>query len=340
MRIRIDGRAIHCANSGDTCLSKAPVNIQIRSFEDSDHEVSSRFFSTVFPDFPITGNDSRRVRASRRNLVSVVAQTVATRNAVGFGDIWQDSHMNYPGKYWVWVLVDSEYQRRGIGARIYDCLLKELSRHGAETVWANARDDYPQHLRFVQRRGFQELWRNITQRLSIAEADLSGIQEITVQAREQGTAIVTLLEESQENPEYLRDLCELHNLIEADVPRAGYFTPLTFDEFVDDFSRGTHLLDGYFLAKHGDKYVGLSYLQTTDGDPRILEIGLTGIRQEYRRQGIARMLKLHTIRYAKKRGFDAIETGSDSSNEAILTLNESVGFRKTYAWVTFEKQLA
>ena len=87
------------------------------------------------------------------------------------------------------------------------------------------------------------------------------------------------------------------------------------------------------------RYVGLSYLQAMDGDPDTLEVGLTGVRREHRRQGIAAALKFHTLSYAKERGFQAIETGSDSTNEAILALNESVGFRKTYAWVTFEKQL-
>ena len=76
-----------------------------------------------------------------------------------------------------------------------------------------------------------------------------------------------------------------------------------------------------------------------DGDPDTLEVGLTGVRREQRRQGIAAALKFRTLSYAKEHGFQAIETGSDSSNEAILALNESVGFRKAYAWVTFEKQL-
>ena len=76
-----------------------------------------------------------------------------------------------------------------------------------------------------------------------------------------------------------------------------------------------------------------------DGDPDTLEVGLTGVRREHRRQGIAAALKFHTLSYAKEHGFQAIETGSDSANEAILALNESVGFRKAYAWVTFEKRL-
>ena len=39
------------------------------------------------------------------------------------------------------------------------------------------------------------------------------------------------------------------------------------------------------------------------------------------------------------RGVAIAKTGGDSANEAILTLNGSVGFRRAYAWVTFEKRL-
>ena len=315
------------------------MDIRIRPFEDRDHEANAAVFSNLFPDFPITGDDSRRVDAGRRNLIGVVAETLDEGRAVGFGAVWQDPYMNHPGKYWIWVLVGPAWQRRGIGSSIYDWLMGELSKLGAESAWSNARNDNPQHLEFVRRRGFRELWRNITQQLSVREADVTGIEEATTQARERGITIVTLSEEAQQNPDHLRALSELHNHVMADVPRAGYFTPVSYDEFAEEFSQGTHLPDGYFLAKRRDKLVGLSYLQRTDGAPGTLEAGLTGTRREYRRQGIGRVLKLHTIKYARERGFDAIETGSDSFNVAMLSLNESLGFRKIYAWVTFERDI-
>ena len=314
------------------------MSIRIRPFEDRDHDANAHAFTRAFPDFPLSGDDSRRVDESRRNHVSIVAETRDTGRAVGFGDIWQDPQMNYPDKYWVSVLVEPEYQRRGIGGWVYDGLMEELSRLGAETVWACARDDRPQHLEFARSRGFHELWRNVTQRLTVEEVALSGLEEVTDRIAERGITVTTLSEEAERNPDYLRDLHHLLNLINADVPRAGYFTPVSFDEFAS--SRDARPSDGYFLAKQGEEYVGLSYLETTVGNPLSLEIGLTGVRREYRRRGVARALKLHTIRYASEKGFDSIETGSDSTNGPILALNESVGFQKTYAWVTFEKELS
>ena len=315
------------------------MDIRTRAFLDGDHEANARAFSNAFPDFPVTANNSRRVDASRKNRTSVVAESRHTGCAVTFGSIWQDLHMNYSGKYWIWVLVEPECQGKGIGSRVYDHLMEELSKVGAVTAWAHARDDRPRHLDFVRRRGFRELWRNVSQRLCLGEVDLGRKEGLTAMAGDHGITIVTLSEETRRNPDYLRCLHELCNLIEIDVPRAGYFTPVSFGEFVEEFRRGTHLPDGYFIAKRGERYVGLSYLGPMDGDPETLEVGLTGVRQEYRRQGIAAALKFHTLSYANEHVFLAIETGSDSKNEPILALNESVEFRRAYAWVTFEKQL-
>ncbi len=315
------------------------MKIRMRPFEDCDHDASARVFSKIFPDFPVTAKDSRRVDEGRRNRFGAVAQIRGTDRAVGFGEIWQDPLMNHPGKYWMWVMVDPECQLKGIGSAIYDHLMEKLCDLNARTIWTNARDDLIHHLEFIRHRGFRELWWNVTQRLTVEEADLASIADAEHQMRQLGISIVTLDEEAATNSDYLRELHRLHNQINEDVPRAGYFTPPSFDEFATDFARGTHLPDAYFLAKIGDEYIGLSYLQKTDGNLCTLEVGLTGVRREYRRQGIAKTLKLRTLKYARQHGFLAIETGSDSTNEAILDLNESVGFRKTYAWVTFEKQL-
>ena len=248
--------------------------------------------------------------------------------------------MNHPGKFWVWALVDPEFQGRGVARRLSGWLARELSRLGARTVWANARDDRPGDLRFLESRGFREIWRNVCQRLNVEETDLSRIDDAMEHARGQGIAIVTLAEESARNPDYLRDLCDLHNLVEADVPRAGYFTPAPYQEFADDFAREGVLPDAYFLAKDGDRWVGVSYLTKMDGDPHTLEVGLTGVRREYRRRGIATALKLRTIGFARNHGYHAIETGNDSTNQPILALNRSVGFKRTYAWVSYEKDFS
>ena len=312
------------------------MKIRIRPFEDRDHEASARAFTKAFPDFPISADHSRRVNESRRSRLSIVAEASATGLAVAFGDIWQDPYMAHPGKYWVWVLVEPQYHGGGIGSRLYDSLAGELSRLGAETVWCNARDDRPRDREFARRRGFRELWRNVTQRLAVDEADLSGLKEATRRIGKRGISITTLLEEAERNPDYLDGLHRLFNLVNADVPRAGYFTPVSLDDFAS--SPDARQSDAYFVAKSGGEYVGLSYLEEAAGGTS-LDVGLTGVRREHRRQGVARALKLHTIKYAIERGFDLMETGSDSTNEAILALNESVGFRKSYARVTFEKQL-
>ena len=128
-------------------------------------------------------------------------------------------------------------------------------------------------LEFVKHHGFQELWRNVTQRLSVEGVDIvDRLRTALGQLTERGIAITTLAEEMRQNPDHLQDLYELSNLIHVDVPRAGYSTPVSFEEFSDVYSHDAQLPDGYFLATRGEKYIGLSYLRATDGDPLCLEV--------------------------------------------------------------------
>ena len=131
----------------------------------------------------------------------------------------------------------------------------------------------------------------------------------------------------------------MYDAVQSDVPRAGYFTPVPYEEFVEDFARNKPVLDASFLAKSGNDYVGLTTLTSSENSPTSIEVDLTGVRADYRRRGIATALKLHTLRFAQDHGYVKIETGNDATNEAMLALNLRMGFEKIYSWVTFGKQL-
>ena len=65
------------------------MDIRIRPFEERDHEVAASAFNRVFPDIPLTAQDSRNRDAFRRDLVSVTAETPGEGRAVGFADLWR-----------------------------------------------------------------------------------------------------------------------------------------------------------------------------------------------------------------------------------------------------------
>jgi GNAT superfamily N-acetyltransferase len=65
---------------------------------------------------------------------------------------------------------------------------------------------------------------------------------------------------------------------------------------------------------------------------------LTGVRREYRRQGIATTLKLRSIAYARSLG-DRILLARNESDNPMLQLNLSLGFVKESVLVMFVKTL-
>ena len=56
-------------------------------------------------------------------------------------------------------------------------------------------------------------------------------------------------------------------------------------------------------------------------------------------RGLARWLKLHTIRYALDAEFAELRTINDAINPAILALNRSLGFRPTAIDIRYQKDL-
>ena len=61
---------------------------------------------------------------------------------------------------------------------------------------------------------------------------------------------------------------------------------------------------------------------------------------QHRNKGIAKALKLETLRQAGELGVDAVETDNDFENAPILHLNQTIGYREVAGQIEFIKQLA
>lgn len=117
-------------------------------------------------------------------------------------------------------------------------------------------------------------------------------------------------------------------------------TPLPFEEFlVRELNLPNAIPGATFLAKDGDRVVGVSSLLTMDALSDALDVGFTGVVPEYRGRGIAMALKLETIRYAQTHGYRQIQTGNLSQNLPMLRINLALGFEREPAWITFQKDL-
>ncbi len=177
-------------------------------------------------------------------------------------------------------------------------------------------------------------------RLDISSFDPSKFPDESKRLAREGIIITTLFEESKTNPNCYRKLYDLENEIVIDIPSPKPYTPIPFEEFMRRHIEHPDCMpEGYFIAKSGYVYVGVSSLWRGSEELGDVYQGLTGVKSEYRKRGIAMALKLKVIEYARKQGFKVIKTFNDSGNVGILHVNEKLGFKRQPAWITFMKRL-
>ena len=261
-----------------------------------------------------------------------------SRDVVAIAELHHMPWSYHPQKFWMEVLVHPEWQRRGVGQAMYDQVVAELDAKGAIVVRSSARESMGHSVRWLEKRGFIEKLRNWESHLDVATVDDAKFAAKAVVP--EGVEIVTLEDELKGDPECPRGLFDMVNAIGPDIPNPDVYTPTTFEMFMSSIESPDALLDGYYLAKAGGRYVGISNLWRSQGSPDVLYQGLTGVLREFRGRGVAWALKMRTIAYAKERGFRQIRTWNNTMNRPILSINEALGFVKQPVWITFEKDLA
>jgi GNAT superfamily N-acetyltransferase len=256
---------------------------------------------------------------------------------VAAGEYGQWAGMYHPRKFWLQLAVLPQWQGRGFGAAFYDHMLGALAALEPISIRSDAREDMARSRRFLEDRGFTETMRSWESRLDVAAFDPAPFAGAEEKARAHGIEVRSLAELASD-PERDRKVYDLVWAVEEDVPRSEpEFTPVPFEQWrVKELANPNLIAEGYFVALDGGRYVGVSQLWRSQGT-EMLETGLTGVRREYRRRGIALALKLRALEYARALGCPTIRTWNESRNRGMLSINEALGFVKQPAWIEFAK---
>jgi GNAT superfamily N-acetyltransferase len=83
---------------------------------------------------------------------------------------------------------------------------------------------------------------------------------------------------------------------------------------------------------------GMSSLWKSGDGIEILETGLTGVRRDYHRRGIAKALKSYIIEVAQRLGAQVIQAYNEENNP-MFQLNLQLGFQAHPADLEWEKTL-
>jgi len=316
--------------------------VSFREFGPDDYPRFVDIWNLNYPDHVGSVSEQRRFDENvdiSKYLLRRFAALNQSNKILGFGQIRNVMDMYHPKKFMISIFVDPLYHRQGIGSMIYHRIDEELKTLHAILAWAFALEDLPKQQEFYVSRGFHEVSRDWESHLDVNSVDTSKFQSYGQKVSGQGITFTTLAEEQRRDPS-LKGLYELWQSVVADMPREDVYTPISYEQWKAlTFGTPRLLPEGYIIAKHGSEYVGLSFVFRNEKQPQKLSQDDTGVRRDYRGRGIAVAMKSKIIEFARKHGYDTIETWNGSTNTAMLAINAKLGFKRKTGWIRMEKIL-
>jgi mycothiol synthase len=258
---------------------------------------------------------------------------------VGAGYYTQSNWFAHPQKFMIWVGVHPRHQKSGIGSALYETILQGLQPFDPLALRTRAAVDHPQSIRFLEKRGFREVIRDIPSELNVQAFNLRRFTGLEDGFRGNGIEIKTL-PELENDPERNRKLYDLDWEISLSVPGdlAAGMGRRGLENYVKVAITGPSALpDGFFVAVKGEEFIGLSHILSSEKGVSLYQ-GLTGVKPQYRRHGIGLAMKIRCIAYAQATGHTRILAENDAKNIPMLAMNERLGFIRKPDVITFEKQ--
>jgi mycothiol synthase len=199
-------------------------------------------------------------------------------------------------------------RRRGVGTALLRELVAHVARLDLDKVATMVEDEGSRA--FAKRFGFREVNRQVEQVKTLGdEPELPPLQD--------GIEVTTIAE----RPELLREAHPLALEGYADMALDGTAT-IGLEDWLRD--EATHPA-GSFVALAGGAIVGFSGLMRHDNEG-VAEDGLTVVRRDWRRRGLAHALKARELAWAAGNGLREIVTWTQRGNEGMRALNERLGY--------------
>jgi mycothiol synthase len=201
-------------------------------------------------------------------------------------------------------------RRRGIGSAVLARLADHLDQLGFKAAGAHVDGNDEGSLVFARGFGFEEADRQVEQVRTLADEPPA--------EPPQGVTFVTIAE----RPELLREAYPLGVAGWADMATAEPVT-ISLDDWLADEAT---FPGGSFVALADGEIVGYSGLCRLGDDPTQAEDGLTVVRSDWRRRGLATALKRAELAWAATNGIQEIVTWTQRGNDGMRAANEQLGY--------------
>jgi mycothiol synthase len=260
---------------------------------------------------------------------------------VAYCDCGEPADSYRPGKYWFELAVLPSHQGRGLGSTLYDHLWAALAQRPQPPTMLVCKtyEDQPAALRFLHKRGYQQVMRSHMAYLEVARFDPTPFATLLPKVAATGIELISLAELAERDPDWRRKIYELDWECTLDEPLPDTPTKPRFDHYVTEtFGNPDFWPQAWFVALDGGRYVGLTAANRNRRHPGQLDTFFTATVRSHRRRGLATALKLCQLGYAQQHGYTRIKTDNEEHNP-MYQINLALGFRPEPALLFFQKQV-
>jgi GNAT superfamily N-acetyltransferase len=150
-------------------------------------------------------------------------------------------------------------------------------------------------------------------------------------------SVISFGEFLRQNPDDgLQKIWRLEMDIAADLPLPFPFVETPFDTYSNFLNDPEVDLECKFVFLEDGQLKGMTQLWPSKVNPTLASTGLTGVRRDFRRQGVATKAKKHSTAWAKERGIEKIFTDNEENNP-MYQLNLQLGFRHLFDYEVYSK---
>ncbi len=312
-------------------------DLKIRKIDDSDYEDIARLHNLLYPDMKQSvesfkrGDENKAEKCKHQRCIAELNEKV-----IGHGFYTQTEWNHQEGKFRIDIEIHPDYHGKGYGSLLYRHLIDELEEYDPVKLVCYAKEDKERSIRFLKDRDFEPFMKEWLSVLDVDEFDpeeYAGLEERLVEK----DIVLTSLEGLEHDEENKRKLYELHEELYEDVPTHDDYTGMDYDRYIESvFDHSEPFFEGFIIAVKDDEFIGMSRNLLRKEDDS-LSTWLTGVKREYRGKGIATAMKVKGIKKAKEKSISKIKTSNETGNEAIVYLNDKLGFEKKLALISFKK---
>ena len=299
---------------------------------DADYRFITEVWSSYFPDYAFTVDEQKYMDNARDpNLLYQRLIVEDDGEPIAHGAYGEQEELDAPGDYHVYAQVRKDRQRQGIGSMLYEHIEGVLAERDPVSFSTFASEEFPDHVRFLAKRGHEKLQREQDSKLEVGEFDFERFEPAIARAKEQGIEIVAAPELARRVPDWKHVMWNLEFELMQDAPHPDELKQRPFEVYVKWLASPGFIPGAFFAAMHEGRVVGMSELWRRHAQPHKLSTGMTGVVRDHRRRGIATALKTTGIRYARDHGIEVVQTINSEGNP-MYDLNIALGYKPMPAW--------